>query len=107
RKLLNQHIDFAIGLKTADDAELAAHQIGDDDVSSRRANINTDNAALTGVDEEKRWTAATSDGFTDSAFEDQRLTEEFADQQAGDAASHVHEPGEVSTRNRLVGANEI
>src|ERR1044071_2525452 len=107
RELLNQHIDFAIRLKTADDAELPAHQIGDDDVSSRRTNIDTHNATLPGVDEEKRWSPSTTDRFADSAFEDQRLAQEFADQETGDAASHIHESREVSARHRLVSANEI
>ena len=45
--------------------------------------------------------------FTDSAFEDQRLAEQFADEQAGDAAAHVHEPGQVRARNRLMSANQV
>src|SRR6185503_10189721 len=107
RQLLDQNIDFAISLKTTDDAELSTHQIGDENVGSRRANIHTDHATLARVDEERRWTPASSHRFADSAFEDQRLTEEFANQQARDSASNVHEPREVSTGNRLMGTDEV
>ena len=42
RELLDQNVNIAIGLKTADHAELATHQIGDEDVCARRANIDAD-----------------------------------------------------------------
>src|SRR5262245_40381147 len=80
RKFLNQHVDLAIGLKTTDYAELAAHQVGDEDVSSRSANVDADDATLARVDVEKSRTAAAPHRFTERAFEDQRLAEQFADQ---------------------------
>ena len=73
REFLDQHINVAIRLKTADNSELPAHQIGDEDVSPRRANIDTDNTTLARVDVKKGRPAAATDGFTESAFEDQRL----------------------------------
>src|SRR6185437_4042205 len=94
-------------LETTDDAELSTHQIGDENVSSRRTNIDTNNATLARVDKERRWPPATSYRFADSAFEDQRLTEQFANQQACDSAPDVHEPCKVSTRNGLMGTDKI
>ena len=70
RKLLDQNTLVAVSLKTADNAELPAHQIGDEDVSARSANIDADDATLARVDVKKLWTAAASDLFTDRAFED-------------------------------------
>jgi hypothetical protein len=86
---------------------LPAHQIGDDYVSSRRTNIDTHDATLARVDKEERGPPASSNRFAHRAFKDQRLTEEFANKQTRDAAPNVHEPREVSTRNGLVGTDEI
>ena len=85
REFLDQYVGIAIGLKTADDAELTAHQIGAKDVSTRRANINTDNATLSRVNVKKRRAAAAADGFTHRAFENQRLGKQFADEKTRDA----------------------
>src|SRR5689334_1697687 len=60
-ELLNEHVNVAVGLKTADDAELPAHQIGDKYVGARRTNIDTDNAALARVDVKERRAATASD----------------------------------------------
>src|SRR5262249_4310308 len=106
-QFLCQRVDVFVGLETTDDAELFAHQIGDEDVSARGANIDADHAALARVDVEKSWSAATADGFTERAFEDQRLAEQFAHEEAGDAAADVHESGEVRARDWLMSTNEV
>src|SRR5687768_16185721 len=39
-QLLRQHVDVLVSLETTDDAKLFAHQIGNEDISARRANID-------------------------------------------------------------------
>ena len=106
-QLLRQRVDVFVGLETADDAELLAHQVGDEDVSARGANVDADDAAFARVDVKKSRAAATADGFAECAFEDERLAEEFADEEAGDAAADVHEAGEVRARDWLMSTNEV
>jgi hypothetical protein len=62
-------------LKTADHAELAAHQVGDEDVGARDANIDAHDATLSRVDVKKSRTASASDSFADGAFKDERFAE--------------------------------
>ena len=107
RQFLRQHLDVFAGLKTADDAQLFAHQIRNQDVGARGANVDADDATLARVDVQESGTAPASDGFADSAFEDQRLAEQLADEQACDAAADVHQAGQVGAGDRLMGANEI
>src|SRR5687767_7678004 len=78
RELFRQHVDLFAGLKTVDDAQLLAHQIGEQDVSARSTNVDADDASLTRVNVQERGPASASYGFADSAFEDQRFAEKFA-----------------------------
>src|SRR5205085_4439166 len=107
REFLRQHADVFVGLKAADDAELFPHQVSDEDVSARGANVDADDAALAGVDVEKSRAAATADGFTEGAFEDERLVEQLADEETGNTAAHVHQAGEIGAGDWLMSANQV
>jgi hypothetical protein len=106
-EFLDEYVGVAIGLKTADNAELPAHQVGAKDVAARRADVDADNAALARVDVEKSRATPTADRLAHGPFEDERLAEEFVHQEADDTASDVHQSRQVSTGDRLVGADEI
>ena len=75
--------------------------------ASFASEIEQANAALARVDVKERRAAAAPDRFAESALEDQRLAEQFAYQQTGNAAPDVHQPRKVSARDGLVCANEV
>jgi hypothetical protein len=107
RQFLRQQGHVFVGLKTTDDAELFAHQIGHEDVSARRADVDADNAALPRVDVKKSRTTSAADCFANGALQNQRLGQQFADQQTRDSAPDVHQSREVGAGDWLVLANQV
>src|SRR4051812_21936648 len=78
-QLRNQDLDVLVCLKTTYDTELMPHQIGEHDVGTRSANIDTDNTTLPRIDVQECWTATATNRLTDGPFENQRLIKQFTD----------------------------
>src|SRR5882762_9589257 len=88
-KFLRQEANISIRLEAGNGSQLATHQVCDHDVRSRRANIDADNAALSGAAVYQGRTPTTPDRFSHCTFKNQGFTQELAYQQAGDATSHI------------------
>jgi hypothetical protein len=96
-KFLGQEANISIRLEARNGSQLPTHQIRDHDVSSRRANIDANDAAFSRIDIEKRWFSAAADGLSHCPFKNQGFIQQFTYQQAGDTTSHIHQPCQIGT----------
>ena len=91
----------------ADDAgRRIAAQVGQHHERFARADVGSRDRAASRIDVQERGLPA-ADGLAGGAFENHAVANQVVDDARDGAAAHVHHPGEVGARNRLVRAHEV